>query len=296
MKRIWIYFFTALSMAGIVQANEECCDPISLSLGYDYISDSKFDKHGFNHSHIHYSNTYVEADYMWWVNPKCHEASSFLASFTHENIHWKQNPYFSQQRFNTLSLGIGASTRRFEDWCFEGMFKWNIDTNNFYFNQYSTFDLMLYGRRNFNCFCIENIGFNIGFYAQTGMKMDRLYPILGFDWNYPEKWKFHLIFPIDMSVTYQMSKKWSVDLAIRSYESRHRVGRDEPIPLAVLAYRNHGIEAGINYYPLKCIEAGIHAGYMFGGTYKIANHNNRHPHHFDFEGAPYAGAEFFAKF
>ncbi len=156
---------------------------------------------------------------------------------------------------------------------------------------YACYDLILWGRYEY----CEHIGVHVGFFAQAGMKMDRVYPIVGFDWKLSNRWKLNLVYPVNISLEYLLSKHWTIALAERNFNVRYRVRHRESHPKFLVRYENKGAELAIKYED-NLTTANVHAGYTFGGLFKVANYNNHHPHHYRLDSAGYIGAEATIKF
>lgn len=128
------------------------------------------------------------------------------------------------------------------------------------------------------------------------MRIDNVYPILGFDWKPNDKWEVNAVFPVNMAIVYNWTDNFAFALAGRLWNSRFRLGEDEPIPDGLLKYTNSGIELQGRYQYCSWISAQIRAGYSFGGQLKVANRKYQDKMHFDFEGAPYLGGELLLEF
>lgn len=253
----------------------------------DYVSRSKFDKKSVKHQNISFCGFDIDASMVFYYEEKYAEAANIEIGYNRTNIHWKENFYFNQNIFNTASISINAQTARMCEWLWKGKISLNLDTDHFDIEEYSTWDALLWGRNSYT----ECVGLHIGIIALTGMKIDHVYPIIGFDWILSEKWKINAVFPVDLSVVYVIDDNWSIDIAARAIEVRYRVGKKENLSKGLVQYFNKGIELGINYDVGSNIQANIHVGEMLGGKLKIANKQNDQPHHYKFKAAPYIGAE-----
>lgn len=275
---------------------------IQISATADYIGSSKFDKKRHHprlkHQRNHYNEESVEGLGVFYYNPIRKEGLGALGGYTHTEFKWKQNPYFHQRHFHTINAGIVGFSHRLCDWMWKGQVNFNFDVNHFRWSQYVTADLFFWGRYEYS----RCVGFDIGLIALTGMKIDHVYPIIGFDWRINEQWKLNAVFPTDVSLVYQVTKDFQLAVAGRVFYSRHRVGRNEPVPRALIQYQNYGVEFGVTYDPqnlfcwLADFDLNLHIGYAGGGRVKIANRHYHHSHRFFFNGAPYAGGELSVKF
>lgn len=284
-------------ISSVLLLNTECSaegNPFRITVNYNHIDHTNIDEKEFDDQDVRYAIGKVDLDMVWYYNPSREEGSTFLLGYTNTYLNWEENPDFDKSHFNTLTLGLGGFTNRLCDWLWKGFVKYNIDTDNFEFDRYSTWDLLLWGRKSF-CLCHE-LGFHIGFYAQTGMKMDRVYPVIGFDWYRTDRWKVNLIFPMDLSVIYLYNTNLSLSAAIRFFESRHRTGNNEPKPRAQFAYRNYGAEFGINYDCAPKIFVNAHIGSTLGGHLKISDKHYGNSTRLDLDPALYYGGEISYRF
>lgn len=258
----------------------------------DYVSRSNFDKRGYKHQKISFCGFDIAGSMVFYYEPEYAEAMNIELQYNRTNIHWKENFFFDQNIFNTASISLNAQSARMNDWLWKGKITLNMDTDHFDIEEYSTWDALLWGRNAYT----ECVGLHLGIIVLTGMKIDHVYPIIGFDWILSEKWKLNAVFPVDMSVVYVIDDNWSVDLRGRAIETRNRVGKNENLSKALVQYFNAGVELGINYDVGSSIQANIHIGEMLGGKLKIANKQNDQPHHYKFKSAPYIGAELLVRY
>jgi hypothetical protein len=128
------------------------------------------------------------------------------------------------------------------------------------------------------------------------MKIDKIYPVIGFDWWQTKNMKVNLVFPVEMSVVYYETPNFSYGPAIRFFECRHRTGENEPVPMSVFYYRTYGGEIFANYECGDTFYLNVHAGYSFGGTVRIADKHNGNSRNLDLDSAPYIGGELSYRF
>lgn len=255
---------------------------------FNFDSTAKADMKHKSQGKIQYAEVDLEGRMVVYYD-ECHKDAAYvLAGYEYTRINWNRNPFFNQKDFNTVSLGIGASSKRMYDWLWLGEVRANFDVNHFRFSEYITWDLFAWGRYTY----CPGFNIHVGILAFTGMKFDRVFPIIGFDWFITENWKLNAVFPLDMSIEYFLTDNWSISLAAKGILSRHRVGPNENITRAVVVYTAGGIELGLDY--LSCdgrFSANAHVGEMIGGRLKVANRHYHHKRHFDFKTSPYVGGE-----
>jgi hypothetical protein len=123
------------------------------------------------------------------------------------------------------------------------------------------------------------------------MKIDRVYPILGVDYRYNDHWKFNAVFPINLSIVYEFNPRWSVALASRIIDVRHRVNKHSHLREGLWAYRTGGIELAANYEYQSRLYFNVHIGSTVGGRFKIADRHNHHGRRFRVDPSGYVGAQ-----
>jgi hypothetical protein len=266
---------------------EDGNNPFKISFAGNVVGAAKFDKSGYKHHSLRYREAEANLRFVFWYNPEYKEGAYTTIGYNIVELKWCQNPYFKQSQFNTVGFTLGAFSQRLCNWLWLAYANFNLDADRPNFNEYANYDLVIWGRYDY----AEGIGLNVGFIGETGMKIDRVYPIIGVDWQATDKWLLSMVFPINISLTYQWDACLAYSLAIRTFDSRHRVGQHATVPRALVAYRNVGAEFGIEYEYASLITMNLHAGYTFGGTLKVANRHYEHKRRFDFDPAAYFGGE-----
>ncbi len=271
------------------------CGPFSIGSYADWTG-----KADFQHRHckrkldtVQYGEAEADANMVFYYDRCNKEGLVASASYTFTQIKW-ENPYFNQSDFNTASVAVSGFTERAQDWRWAGQVKINFDNlEHFKFADYITFDLLLSGRYAYS----ECFGLHWGVLALTGYRIDRIYPILGFDWQISEDFKLNMVYPLNISLAYSITKEWTALIAGRAFDSRHRVGADQPVSRGLVEYRAAGVEAQIAYESSnKRIEGDIHAGQILGGTVKASNKSHHHIKRYPFDTAPYVGGHIAIKF
>lgn len=274
-----------------VEKKAESASPCSVNVLVDAVGKAKIKNGFFEGDKIEFSEGYVEGGCIFYYCPAYKEGANAALRYTATNIKWSNNPWFEQQRFNTLSLTLTGFSSRLHRWFWRGQLAVNVDANQWNMSEYANYDALLWGRYEY----CKNIGLHLGLIVQTGMQMDRVYPILGADWTMSKHWKLNLVFPVNVSLEYSFNKKWSVAIAGRNFNSRHRAGPRECFKKSLVRYQNVGAEFAIKYEDKK-MSANIHAGTTLGGQLRISDQHNHHPHHLKLKPAPYAGAEVSVRF
>ncbi len=279
---------SAESMKTDETANESI---FNISAKADWIGEAKIDKRGFPHNHLKFWQAAIEGSAVVYYNRACKEGLVLGVGYDHVIFDWNHNFYFKRDKFNQVTFALSGFSERMNNWQWQAQIAVNCDTNHWNFSEYTNYDFFLWGRYEF----CNDFNFHAGFYAQTGMKIDHIYPVLGFDWKINETWKLNAIYPFNMSLVYNYDENWSALAGIRLFNVRYRVGKHEPLSKGLFQYRNTGIELAVNYKDQRYY-ANIHAGCAGGGKFIISNKNNKHKHHFHLDAAPYIGGEISAKF
>lgn len=294
------YAAQAMLAEQLTEGEESSLKPFSVSATFDIAAKADF-KRKKCHQRLHdvqFGIGEINASAGFYYNPVCKEGLIASLGYSYTRIDW-DNPYIKQDHFNTANVALAGFTHRAAPWTWSGQVQVNADIDHFSLAEYLTYNLILAGRYA----CNEWVGLHAGFIALTGMKIDRVYPIIGIDWKISEVWKLNLIFPLNVSLLYSLNKEWSVGVAGRGFEERYRIGRQTSTPLhrkysrGLVEYRATGVEAGIYY--LSCdesLQGNLHIGELLGGTLKISDEHHHQSHRFRFRSAPYIGGDFAYRF
>lgn len=254
----------------------------------NFVSRAKLhNTHQKRHQFLRYREAEVELDYLFYFSPCFEEGLNGGLSFNWTQLGWKDNPFFKKENFKTVSVELGVFTHRLHDWLWRAQATINLDVDHVNIGQYSTYDFLFWGKYEYR----EDIGVHVGLWAETGMRIDWVYPIFGFDWKINPKWKLNAVFPVNVSLVYQIADCWTASLAGRFFDSRHRADRNSNLRGAIVTYRAAAAEAVLGYDCQSWLQANVHAGYNFGGKFIIANSHYNHKRHFNFDAAPYIGGE-----
>lgn len=264
--------------------------PFSFETHFDAVAPAKIIDDFYEGEKVYYAEAEVEAGMIVYYCERFTEGVNLSVGFNATYLRWAQNPWFDQNHFNLLSLNVSGFTKRIEDWFWRTQFTANFNTDDWN-GKYMSYDILLWGRYSYQ----ENIGIHFGFWAEAGLRMDRIYPIGGFDWQISDKWLLSLVYPVNVSLVYTISKPWSIALAGRNFDSRFRVNRDEAFSKCLVRYTNVGAEFSVNYNT-DTTNANIHAGVTLAGKYRVANQKNQHAHTYKLDSAYYAGVEMDVKF
>lgn len=259
--------------------------PFKVELTFDAVGQAKVQK---CHHHIQFATAEAELSAVFYHNPCYEEGASIGISYSRSRIDWRHNHLFNQKDFDEVCLTVGFSSQRLCDWLWQAQLTANFDNiEHWTFNDYMNYDMLLWGRYDYS----KTLGINIGFLAVTGMKIDRVYPIIGIDWQWRPNLKINLVFPVNLSIVYNFNKAWSIALAGRLFYERHRLRRNERLNEGLIEYRSGGGEIDLNYNPTEWLFANVHIGYTLGAKLKTSNMHHHHRKNYKVDGAPYVGAE-----
>lgn len=281
-----------LTLQSLEQPDDDKKRPFKVEASYDYVGRSKINKHNFRGQNIKFAEGFAEISAVYYYNPKFEEGLTAHFSYTNTLMDWDDNPYFDKSHFHNYNFKLGFFTKRACNWLILGFVQLNLDADHPDIGEYATYDGLLWARYDF----CQNWNIHLGLVALTGMKIDQVFPVIGFDWKPNQKWTINAVFPVDMSIEYHLTPNWTVELEARVFNSRYRVGKHENLRKGLFLYRNTGAELGIDYHYASWLKVNAHVGYAFGGELKVANRHYEHKRHIDFDGAPYAGAEVGVRF
>lgn len=265
---------------------ETSAGPFTAKISADYVGRANFKCHDF--SHLTFATGEVDLSLVYYYDPCYKEGTSIGVTYTRTYLNWKFNPFFTQKNIDMISVNFSGISQRLRDWTWRAQVSVNFDNIEYWnIEDYMNYDLLLWGRYAYT----QDIGVHIGVLAFTGMRIDRVYPVFGIDWLFDCHWKLNLVFPMDLSLVYTLNQKWSIALAGRIFDQRHRVKKDQFYSEGLWHYTSSGAELVVKYTPTKWMTANVHAGGDFGGHLKVANRHYRDGRRLRFEGAPYAGAE-----
>lgn len=271
---------------GSEKINEDERGPFSFNITADAIGKADFKKWYIDNQHLEYSDINMNGSCIFYYEPYYSEGAQITVGYEFTRLLWRQNPFFDKTSFHTPSIAIEAFTKRAANWLWQGLARMNVDGDDWNLNLYANYDLLLWGRYTYLC----DLGIHAGFLAQTGMKIDHIWPIIGFDWKYNDHWMINAVYPVNMSIVYSFNKVWSTSLAIRTFDHRQRVGKKEPLSRGLWRYRGSGIELGATYEE-SWVTANIHVGSTYFSELVISNRHNDHKRHFKLKNAPYFGGE-----
>ncbi len=273
------------------EISDETSSQFTLKIFGDVILNSKHRGDEYR-GHIDYDHAEVNFTSVIYYNECYNEGLALGLNYEYTFLDWNDNPFFKRKSYDTAVVGITYFTHRLSDWRWLAQGTINFDADKWQFSDYTTYDILLWGRYHY----CHNVFLHVGFYAETGLKLDRVWPIFGFEWKFCDDWALNLVYPMNISLVYNYNESWSFAAAARFFNDRHRAGKRGGFYEAVWRYQNTGAEFAINTDWCSWLKSNIHAGYTFGGKLKVANRDDKHSHRFKFKSAPYFGGELTANF
>jgi len=264
----------------------------TFTLSGNAVQNAKFKKWFLDKQKLEYRDAHADITAVFYYEKDCEEGLFAGAGYNNTRLHWKENPFFTESQFHMASVTLGGFTRRAPKWFWQGRVTMNIDTKHSRLSLYANYDTLLWGQYAYS----RLVNLHVGFLAQTGMKIERVYPILGFDWQITPSWKLNAVYPVNLSIAYSLNKCWSFLFAGRFFDHRQRVGKNEPLSEGLWAYRASGAELAVNYDCDSWFKANFHIGSTLWTKLTISNKNNEHKRHFKIKSAPYIGGEMFVNF
>lgn len=209
------------------------------------------------------------------------------AGYDYVILDWKENFKFNETQFGYANFSLTGYTESLPDWRWSVSLAASLDTEEFSLSEYTLYGGVLWGRYNW----CDAVGVNVGFLAELGLKKDKFWPLLGFDFPLGECWQFNLVFPIDLSIEYTRFDCVHAGVSMRFIRSRHRVSELEPLPKGIFDYHVNGVEFDLGWEPIALFGIRGYIGHTFEGDLKITNQNDHDSQHFKFRSALYGGGQ-----
>lgn len=270
-----------------IEGEQEGRGPFSVQIDGDYIWPARI-RHSFGSESLTFATGNVEANLVCYYDSCLNEAAIVGLEYQYTFLDWNRNAFFNQQNYNNLALSLGGISERFSCWTWRGELDINFcNLANWNIQDYMNYNVLLWGRYAW----LDNVGVHIGFLAETGMKIDNIYPIIGIDWICGPRWKVSLVFPVNISLVYTINNTWTTALQMRFFDQRNRTKKNEYLERAVWHYQTAGSEFEVKYTPFYWLTASAHVGINYGGRLKVSDMHYRHPNRIYIQSAPYAGGE-----
>jgi hypothetical protein len=258
--------------------------PFSVSGSYVDVSKTHFRTPGLEHDTLKYRQAEAVMAFTYPFSPYC--GLIFGAGWVGTEVDMTHNPDFDETLFNYFNLSLGGFTKAFPTWTWTFTLSTFLDAAHFSFIDYALYDGVLWGRYDF-CKWIE---LDFGVIVEVGLHKEKVWPIIGFVYFPCDNWRLSVVYPTDISLTYEFCSYWTAGGSIRFLRNRHRVGPHEPNPQSIFEYRTAGAEFELTCVPWTRFNITGFAGSTFNGDFEITNRNNHNATHFKFKGSFYTGA------
>ena len=250
---------------------------------YDTTGNARIYSPPYEGGTVRYSDLEFDAYYTHAFG--CSSGISIGAGWCANEIHWRSNPFFNRTQFNNAIFSLTGFTGAIPRWLWKGGFSTQVDTHTWDWSNYAIYNLTIWGRYSY----WDNLGIHTGLLGQTGIRKDKVLPILGFDLTWWDNWQLNMIYPVNMSLVYNIDDAWSVLLAARIMEARYRLGKEEPLSKGIWQYQNVGTEVGLTYQCGAFAYANFHVGCASGGDLKISDFHDHHAIHVKQDATAYVG-------
>ena len=201
------------------------------------------------------------------------------------DLDWQENPFFHENNFNYITFSVGGFNKALDDWIWTATISSYLDTEELDIAEFALYQGVLWGKYSI-CKPLE---FDVGFIIEAGLNKTKIWPIIGFIYNFRKNLHLTAIYPIDVSLSYDFFDCLSAGGSLRFIRNRFRVSDLNPLPHAIFEYQTIGAEFDLNYSPFDFISIEAFVGSTLGGDLKIANRNDHDTKHFKFDGSLYGG-------
>ena len=244
---------------------------------------AEIDEPGKENEEISFSQTVGKASYTHVLDDD--SGIVFDVGYTSTEVNWDENPSFSEKTFSYLNLQVGGYSLKIPNWLWRGAIGTDVDAEELSFNRYALYKGTMWGR-----YALSDLfGLHIGFTGTSGLRRDKVYPILGVDYAPSSKWKLSFIFPVDISANYSIDDNWSVAASARTFRVRHRLSQKETTSRGIFDYRSFGGDLSLNYL-VGSFLAKAYVGTTYSGDLKVADPKGRDPLFYKFNGTFYLGS------
>lgn len=250
---------------------------------YDITAETKLTGNELTYRHFRFGEGEAAISLLHRATPSL--GYSISLGYQNTLLNWDENPFFDRDLYHNGYLSFGVKHEPSPCWTWQAEVSVNVDLE--IFGDHST--LFLYGgwgRFEFN----DSLSTSVGFIGRSGIHQDRFWPVIGFEYNINDKWAINCIYPVNLSVIYNINSSFSLAVVAHVINNRHRIGPNEPLSNGIWEYRNTGVELALKYEMDPILSANIHIGVLAQGDLKITNPNDKHPTYLDSAPTGYAGA------
>lgn len=281
-------FFVLLFCLTPLFAGDPACEPPPLPIGmsgtYLRVFPARLRDPEFEGEHLSYFQTNAAYAYTHACNPYC--GWIFGAGYVGTELDWKENPFFDEKFFSYVNFNLGGYTKATPDWTWVLTGTMFMDTAVLDLRNYALYQVVLHGKYFFS----PCVAFDVGFLIEAGLKRGKAWPILGIEYDPTDRFSLHLVYPFDISVSYDIFPMLTIAGSLRFLRDRHRTLEINPLPMGIYEYETTGYECDLTFSPFENLAITAFAGSTFNGRIKITNQNNHHPSFIKFTGSFYSGA------
>jgi hypothetical protein len=257
--------------------------PFSASGSFVDVSKTNFRTPGFQDRTLKYGQWEMAFAHTHPFNPCC--GLIFGAGWIGTEVDMEENPAFNETCFNYVNLSCGVFSKAFPNWTWTLTLAAYLDVEEFSLVDYALYQGVLWGRYDF-CKWIE---LDFGIIVEAGLKKEKVWPIIGFVYIPCDRWRISTVYPIDISVAYEIHSCLTLEGSIRFLRNRHRVKQDEPLSQGIFEYETAGAEIDLIFSPFPFFSATGFVGSTLKGDFKISDRNDHHSTHYKFNSSFYAG-------
>jgi hypothetical protein len=280
-----LFFLVPLRI--LIAGEELTPDPVwNLTATYDQISPSKWRSKNAHRAHtVAFKETNLIATCIKNFNE--HNSLEYGIGYVNTHLNHKQRWHFEQETFNNLLISLGEHNKSLDYWRFDTNVYMQANTQHLSSPRYLFFRWLFHSIYEWR----KDLRFNIGVEGTTGMHYTYTWPALGFEWEPSEQWRLNFVYPSNISALYNISQHFSVIGSMHYFISRQRLGEDEEQKLkrGLIAYRNTGLELGLNYNLGQKLLINFHIGHALGARVHVSDRHDQHHHYHKFRSAPYFG-------
>lgn len=248
---------------------------------YRYVAPAKFENHHRGHT------LYADADAAIYYSQFFNDENSLTYEIGYDflQFNWKKNPRFSQKHFNYLAASLGYVSTTLDRWRWIVNAGFSVDAAHLNFSKTAVGHAMLWGRYHFADCC----GVHVGMLGWYGVLTGRGWPIIGFDWQFCDKWSANAIFPIDYSLAYAFNDNWSLEAAYDNFGGPFRYPRRvHEKNHSIFSVHSNGVGLNLKYKFEHLLRVSLGGGWNFGGWILIKDQHKHHGKYYHFNSAPYA--------
>jgi hypothetical protein len=190
--------------------------------------------------------------------------------FSQFHIKWNENPYFTEDEFNYMRVGLTGLSKQINNFKLIGFAEYRFDLEHM--NEVSTYGVFsgsVWGAYNLT----NELNAHLGIYGYGEKIKSVVYPVLGLEYVPNEKWAIFAVFPLDYYVKYNFTKLWHGGVRGRTARETYRINDKQLSPHALLVQTSRGLEAFIEYEIPRKFHINVFLGAGLGGHIEIFDTN-----------------------